>query len=56
MGGDQGRARLHPASHFAQGGEALAAVAVDTAISPDVRRTLLDLPEVRSVTVVEFGS
>jgi D-3-phosphoglycerate dehydrogenase len=48
-------AEYHQA-RLAQGGEALAAVAVDTAISPDVRRTLLDLPEVRSVTVVEFGS
>ncbi|HLV25804.1 MAG TPA: NAD(P)-dependent oxidoreductase, partial [Gemmatimonadales bacterium] len=38
-----------------QGGEALAAVAVDTAISPELRASLLELPEVRTVTVVEFG-
>jgi D-3-phosphoglycerate dehydrogenase len=46
-------AEYHQA-RLAQGGEALAAVSVDGAVGDEVKRRLLDLPEVRSVTVVSF--
>jgi D-3-phosphoglycerate dehydrogenase len=46
-------AEYHQA-RLAQGGEALAAVSVDGAVGEEVKRRLLDLPEVRSVTVVSF--
>lgn len=46
-------AEYHQA-RLAQGGEALAAVSVDGAVGEEVKRRLLELPEVRSVTVVSF--
>src|SRR5690606_35114031 len=46
-------AEYHQA-RLAEGGEALAAIAVDTAITDDLRTRLLALPDVRSATVVEF--
>jgi D-3-phosphoglycerate dehydrogenase len=44
-------AEYHQA-RLAQGGEALAAIAVDGPISDDLRQVLLTLPDVRSATVV----
>ena len=41
-------------SRLAQGGDALAAIAVDSAVGEDVRAQLLELPDVRSATVVRF--
>jgi len=41
-------------ARLAQGGEALAAVSVDGGVGEDVKRRLLELPDVRSVTVVSF--
>jgi D-3-phosphoglycerate dehydrogenase len=41
-------------SRLAQGGEALAAIAVDDPVPPEVCRRLLELPEVLSATVVAF--
>ena len=38
------------------GGDALAVISVDGAVSDDVRRMLLELPDVRSATVVRFGA
>lgn len=46
-------AEYHQA-RLAQGGEALAAVSVDGAVGEEVKRRLLELPDVRSVTVVSF--
>src|SRR6185295_5311441 len=46
-------AEYHQA-RLAQGGEALAAISVDGVVGDDVKRRLLDLPDVRSVTVVSF--
>jgi D-3-phosphoglycerate dehydrogenase len=37
-----------------QGGEALAAISVDDPVTDDVRRALLDLPDVLSATIVTF--
>jgi D-3-phosphoglycerate dehydrogenase len=37
-----------------QGGEAMAAISVDDAVTPDLRRKLLELPDVRSATIVSF--
>jgi D-3-phosphoglycerate dehydrogenase / 2-oxoglutarate reductase len=37
-----------------QGGEALAAISVDSEVNEDLRRTLLDLPDVTSATIVHF--
>ncbi|HEY9516936.1 MAG TPA: phosphoglycerate dehydrogenase [Gemmatimonadaceae bacterium] len=37
-----------------QGGEALAAISVDGEVNEDLRRTLLDLPDVLSATIVHF--
>ena len=37
-----------------QGGEALAAVSVDDPVSQDLRRRLLELPDIRSATIVSF--
>ena len=42
------QARLRP------GGEAMAAVSVDDPVGPEVRRQLLELPGVRSATIVAF--
>ena len=36
------------------GGEALAAISVDGAVSSDVRRRLLELPDVLTATIVRF--
>lgn len=47
-------AEYHQA-RLAQGGEALAAVALDAPISEATRAALLQLPDVRSATVVTFG-
>lgn len=47
-------AEYHQA-RLAQGGEALAAISVDGTVDDDVRRKLLDLPDVLSATVVHFG-
>lgn len=43
-------------SRLEQGGDALAAIAVDGTINDNLREKLLALPEVRSVSVVRFGS
>ncbi|HEU4700554.1 MAG TPA: phosphoglycerate dehydrogenase [Gemmatimonadales bacterium] len=48
-------AEYHQA-RLAQGGEALAAIAVDGAMDETLRRGLLALPDVLSATVVEFGA
>lgn len=42
-------------SRLEQGGDALAAIAVDGTIDDQLRKKLLALPEVRSVSVVKFG-
>lgn len=42
------QARLRP------GGEAMAAVSVDDPVGQDVRRKLLELPDIRSATIVSF--
>lgn len=42
------QARLRP------GGEAMAAISVDDTVTPDLRRTLLALPDVRSATIISF--
>lgn len=47
-------AEYHQA-RLAQGGEALAAVALDAPIAESTRAALLRLPDVRSATVVTFG-
>jgi D-3-phosphoglycerate dehydrogenase len=41
-------------SRLAQGGDALAAISVDDRVPPDVCRRLLQLPDVKSATVVNF--
>ena len=46
-------AEYHQA-RLAQGGDALAAVSVDGAVSEETRRALLELPDVRSASVVHF--
>ena len=46
-------AEYHQA-RLAQGGEALAAVSVDGTVGPDIRRTLLELHDVITATVVRF--
>jgi D-3-phosphoglycerate dehydrogenase len=46
-------AEYHQA-RLAQGGEALAAISVDGVVGEDVKRRLLELPDVRSVTIVSF--
>jgi D-3-phosphoglycerate dehydrogenase len=46
-------AEYHQA-RLAQGGEALAAISVDGGVGEDVKRRLLELPDVRSVTAVSF--
>jgi D-3-phosphoglycerate dehydrogenase / 2-oxoglutarate reductase len=43
-------------SRLEQGGDALAAIAVDGTIDDQLREKLLALPEVRSVSVVKFGN
>ena len=43
-------------SRLEQGGDALAAIAVDGEIGDGLREKLLALPEVRSVSVVKFGN
>ncbi len=42
-------------SRLSRGGQALAAVAVDGEVTPTVRETLLDLPEVSRAVVVKLG-
>jgi len=42
-------------ARLAEGGDALAVISVDGAVGDDVRRMLLELPDVRSATVVRFG-
>jgi D-3-phosphoglycerate dehydrogenase len=46
-------AEYHQA-RLAQGGEALAAISVDGGAGPDIRRKLLELPDVVTATVVRF--
>jgi D-3-phosphoglycerate dehydrogenase len=46
-------AEYHQA-RLAQGGEALAAISVDGGVGTDIRRKLLDLPDVITATVVRF--
>lgn len=46
-------AEYHQA-RLAQGGEALAAISVDGGAGPDIRRRLLELPDVVTATVVRF--
>jgi D-3-phosphoglycerate dehydrogenase len=48
-------AEYHQA-RLAQGGDALAAIAVDGVVDEKLRRALLDLPEVLSATAVDFRS
>jgi D-3-phosphoglycerate dehydrogenase / 2-oxoglutarate reductase len=48
-------AEYHQA-RLAQGGEALAAISVDGGAGPDIRRKLLDLPDVLTATVVRFDA
>lgn len=43
-------------SRLAQGGDALAAISVDGTVGPGVRDALLQLPDVRSATIVHFRS
>jgi D-3-phosphoglycerate dehydrogenase len=53
-----GEAKINIASYhqsrLAQGGDALAAISVDDAVPPEVCARLLQLPDVRSATVVSF--
>ena len=55
-----GDARVNIAEYHqarvAQGGDALAVIAVDGAVDPAVRDVLLGLPDVRTATVVRFGA
>ncbi len=46
-------AEYHQA-RLSQGGEALAAIAVDGIIDDDLRQRLLELPDVRSATILDF--
>ena len=46
-------AEYHQA-RLAQGGEALAIISVDDGADAEVRRKLLELPDVRSATIVTF--
>ena len=46
-------AEYHQA-RLSQGGDALAAIAVDGVIDDDLRQRLLDLPDVRSATILDF--
>jgi D-3-phosphoglycerate dehydrogenase len=46
-------AEYHQA-RLAQGGDALAAISVDSVVTPELRRRLLDIPEVLTATVVRF--
>lgn len=48
-------AEYHQA-RLAQGGEALAAISVDGVVAPALRERLLSLPDVRTATIVRFGS
>jgi D-3-phosphoglycerate dehydrogenase / 2-oxoglutarate reductase len=48
-------AEYHQA-RLAQGGEALAAISVDGIVAPALREKLLALPDVRTATIVRFGS
>ncbi len=47
-------AEYHQA-RMSEGGEALAAVSLDGAISQEVRRQLLGIPDVRTATIVNFA-
>ncbi len=53
-----GESRINIASYhqsrLAQGGDALAAISVDDPVPPEVCRRLLQLPDVRSATIVSF--
>jgi D-3-phosphoglycerate dehydrogenase len=53
-----GESRINIASYhqsrLAQGGDALAAISVDDPVPPEVCRRLLQLPDVKSATVVSF--
>ena len=55
--GDRGVniAEWHQA-RLAQGGEALAAISVDSLVTDSVRRALLEKPDVLGATVVNFGA
>ena len=48
-------AEYHQA-RLAQGGEALAAISVDGIVAPALRERLLALPDVRTATIIRFGS
>ena len=48
-------AEYHQA-RLAQGGEALAAISVDGIVAPALREKLMALPDVRTATIVRFGS
>lgn len=48
-------AEYHQA-RLAQGGEALAAISVDGVVAPALREKLMALPDVRTATIVRFGS
>ena len=46
-------AEYHQA-RLAQGGEALAAITVDSPVGPELRSQLLELPDVLTATIVRF--
>jgi len=48
-------AEYHQA-RLAQGGDALAAISVDNTVTPELRRRLLEIPEVLTATVVRFDN
>jgi D-3-phosphoglycerate dehydrogenase / 2-oxoglutarate reductase len=53
-----GESRINIASYhqsrMAQGGDALAAISVDDPVPPEVCRRMLQLPDVKSATIVQF--
>lgn len=54
-----GNARVNIAEYhqarLAEGGDALAVISVDGPVGDDVRRVLLELPEIRTAAIVQFG-
>ena len=52
-GADVNIAEYHQ-SRLAQGGDALAAISVDSPVGDEIRQQLLELPDVRSATIVNF--
>ncbi|MHB0949377.1 MAG: phosphoglycerate dehydrogenase [Gemmatimonadaceae bacterium] len=54
LGDEQVNIAEYHQARLAQGGEALAAISVDSEVHEDVRKRLLELPDVISATVVNF--